>query len=149
MSVPVAPSELNRQRLKALLDFYGVETVEELNAKDDPEYWKEKQWDSWRWNLREWGCYCQTFDMTQPKDGIYPLIDHYSGVRGFSRDETGEVYHEKRYQKATGEEHRRYALPKSENLLDDGMACLPEGPMAANLRLFAFPPTGKFMYQIF
>ncbi|KAI0946417.1 hypothetical protein AcW1_009885 [Taiwanofungus camphoratus] len=140
---PREPALENRRLLSEVLDFYGAKSVEELNSKDNSAYWSEKLWDTWKFTFHDWGCYSQTFDMTQPKDGVFRVVEHFGGERRFFRDkETGEVGHEKRYQKPEGEEYKTYALPKSENHFEDGLAMLPEGPMMATVRLFGYPPYG-------
>jgi len=145
--VPVDPTVENRRTLQGVLDFYEVSTVEELNAETGRDFWSEKLWQTWQWTFRDWGCSSQTFDMTQPKDGLFRVIEHFTGERRFFFDEKeGEISHEKRYQKESGEEYKQYYLPKSVALFDDGLAVTPEGPMFANIRLLGFPPCGHGTY---
>jgi len=139
---PLVASDRNRLLIKDILDFYGVASIEELHSKDDPSYWREKLWDTWKWNLREWGMYGQVFDMAKSTDGVYPVVDHWDGVRSFYLDDQGLLTHETNYNKSTGPEHKKVVFPKEENLLEDGLACLSLGPMFSQIRMVGFPPTG-------
>ncbi|KAI0916319.1 hypothetical protein AcW1_009874 [Taiwanofungus camphoratus] len=130
----------NRHLLNKLLESYGVNSIEELNAKEDVTFWAEKLWGMWSWNYRYWGCSAHVFDMVKPEA---PLIKQWDGERRFFFDEeTDEVTHEKTYRMPGQDEHKKYAIPKGENLTQEGLACLPEGPRGANLRLAAYAPTG-------
>ncbi|KAL6308285.1 hypothetical protein BKA93DRAFT_725868 [Sparassis latifolia] len=144
MSVPTdsAAFSENRRLLGKLLAYYSATSIEELNAQDDPEFWSRMLWSMWKWNYKLWGTYAQCFDMTDP---ACPVVQEWDGERRFFSDgKTGEVMHEKTYRKAGRDEpeHIIYSLPRTENLTREGLACFPEGAMAANVRVAAYATTG-------
>lgn len=133
----------NRALLKKTLEFYGVESIDELATKGDSKYWSERLWDSWQFTIRDWGMCAQAFDMTKPSNGTYPLAEYWDGERRFYFNKDGEVEHESEYNKVSGFEHKKILFPKKDCLLEDGLGAGGMGPMFANIRMIGFPPTGK------